>query len=149
MPKLMDVMEKLGLGEKRLKRNGESPFQDGADACEREKNTTKRSMQKSKLPPTIFTRAERQADEGCFKSVSALPDYQLEVTMETGSVIRFDFRSRLNGTRFGMLRDQDFFRSVWTDGNHIIFDKAGSMPVKITASEFMDLVLIDRRKQTW
>ena len=85
-------------------------------------------------------------DEGYFKSVKALPDYQLDVTMETGTTIHFDFRSRLNTIRFGMLRDEEVFKSVTTDGTYLIFNKAGRMPVKITASEFMDLVLIDRRK---
>ncbi len=84
--------------------------------------------------------------EGYFKSVHAQPDYQLEVIMETGTTIHFDFRSRLNTVRYGMLRDEELFRSVHTDGNYLIFKKANRMPVKITASEFMDLVLIDRRK---
>ncbi len=76
----------------------------------------------------------------------ALPDYQLEVTMETGSTIHFDFRSRLDSARFGILRDESLFRSVRTDGNYLIFDKPGRMPVKIAASEFMDIVLVDRRR---
>jgi two-component system chemotaxis response regulator CheY len=84
--------------------------------------------------------------EGYFKSVHALPDYQLEVYMETDSTIHFDFRSRLDTARFGRLKDEELFRNVRTDGDYLIFEKAGKMPVKITASEFMDLVLIDRRK---
>jgi len=84
--------------------------------------------------------------EGYFRCVQALPDYQLEVFMETGTIIHFDFRSRLNTARFGRLKDEELFRSVRTDGDYLIFEKTGRMPVKITASEFMDLVLIDRRK---
>ena len=84
--------------------------------------------------------------EGYFKSVHPLAGYQLEITMGTGTTIRFDFSTRLNTARFGSLRDEELFHSVKTDGNYLIFDKAGKMPVKITASEFMDLVLIDRGK---
>ncbi len=84
---------------------------------------------------------------GYFKSVHALSNYQLVVTMETGTKIHFDFRPRLDTVRFGTLRDEELFHSVQTDGNYLIFNKSGRMPVRITASEFMDLVLIDRRKQ--
>lgn len=88
----------------------------------------------------------RQMKERYFKSVRALPDRQLEVIMETGTAIRFDFRGRLDTARFGMLRDEEMFRSVHTDGDYLIFCRAGRMPVKVSASEFMDLVLIDRRR---
>ncbi len=81
-----------------------------------------------------------------FKSVYALPDYQLKVIMETGTIIKFDFQSRLDTMRFGKLRDVELFQSVRTDGNKLIFEKIGKVPVKITAAEFMDLVLIDRRR---
>ncbi len=83
---------------------------------------------------------------GYFRSVRALPEYQLEVVMETDSIIHFDFRGRLNTVRFGILRDEELFQSIQTDGNYLIFYKVGRMPVKITACEFMDLVLIDRRR---
>lgn len=85
-------------------------------------------------------------EKSYFKSVRALPGYRLEIVMETGTTIHFDFRSRLNTSRFGRLSDETLFNSARTDGNYLIFEKAGKMPVKITASEFMDLVLIDRRK---
>nr|WP_282432424.1 DUF2442 domain-containing protein [Syntrophobotulus glycolicus] len=84
--------------------------------------------------------------ERYFQKVRARPGYQLEVTMETGTAIHFDFRSRLNTARFGMLKDEELFRSVRTDGYDLIFAKAGRMPVKIAAADFMDLVLIDRRR---
>lgn len=99
------------------------------------------------LKETVFFQKEKiTTKEGYFKQVQAMPEYQLEVTMETGTTICFDFRSRLNTTRFGKLWDEEMFRSVYTDGNYLIFEKVGSMPVKITASEFMDLVLIDRTR---
>lgn len=89
---------------------------------------------------------ESMQEAGYFKSVRALPNYRLEVIMETGTVIHFDFHSRLNTARFGRLLDKELFGNVRTDGDYLIFEKAGKMPVKITASEFMDLVLIDRRR---
>lgn len=81
---------------------------------------------------------------GYFKTVRALPDYQLEVTMATNSIIRYDFRGKLSTARFGMLRHEALFQSVYTDGHYLFFYKEGMMPVRITAAEFMDLVLINR-----
>jgi len=116
-----------------------------ADVAEKGKNTSKRGM-REKAAPSKMANMTIEAEAGYFKSVRALPDYQLEVTMGTGTTIHFDFRTRLNTARFGMLRDGEVFRNVRTDGNYLIFQKNGRMPVKITASEFMDLVLIDRTK---
>ncbi len=135
--KLIEVLEKLEL-------IGES-IQD---------NITERTLWKYNLDNTKLP-VRNQTDNSCpgsppkeayFNSVRALPDYQLEVTMQTGSSIYFDFRSRLSTARFGSLKDEEVFRSVRTDGDYLIFQKEGRMPVRITASEFMDLVLIDRRR---
>lgn len=86
------------------------------------------------------------SEGGYFKRVRALPNYRLEVVMETGTTIHFDFGSRLNTARFGRLSDEEFFRSVRSNGDYLVFERAGKIPLKITASEFMDLVLIDRRR---
>ncbi|MFT4104126.1 MAG: DUF2442 domain-containing protein [Lacrimispora sp.] len=101
---------------------------------------------KTRLENKDSLNPEKKKRDRYFKSVKALPDYQLEVIMETGSIIQFDFRPRLNTARFGELRDEKLFQSVKTDGDYLIFCKEKRMPVKITASEFMDLVLIDRGK---
>ncbi len=142
--KLIEVMGKLGL-------IAESTPQEPKDApakmpktVEKTKNTTKSGMRKKEIPSTIENEGN-SVGEGYFKSVRPLPGFQLEVTMETGTTIHFDFCSRLNTARFGKLRDEKLFSSVQTDGNYLIFSTAGKIPVKITASEFMDLVLIDRR----
>lgn len=96
---------------------------------------------------TIDNRAlTNMYSDSYFKSVYALPDYHLKVIMETGTSIKFNFQSRLDTMRFGKLRDVELFQSVRTDGNNLIFEKIGKVPVKITAAEFMDLVLIDRRR---
>ena len=143
--KLIEVMGKLGLieGETAPVPRQEAP---AIEPAAKGKNPGRQGRQKN--PASTATPAQDlgKPDEGYFKSVKALPDYQLDVTMETGTTIHFDFRSRLNTIRFGMLRDEEVFKSVTTDGTYLIFNKAGRMPVKITASEFMDLVLIDRRK---
>ena len=122
--KLIDVMERLGLINQNGQNNG-----TGISAEETDLNIEDDITQ-----------------EGYFRAVHAMPDYQLEVIMETGTVINFDFKSRLNTARFGGLADEELFGNVRTDGDYLIFEKTGKMPVKITASEFMDLVLIDRRK---
>lgn len=144
--KLIEVMGKLGLiiGDMAPALKQEEPA--GEPSAVKGKTSVRQSRQKSAAPAVMQEDDKGKTDEGYFKSVKALADYQLDVTMETGTTIHFDFRSRLNTIRFGMLRDEDVFKSVTTDGTYLIFNKAGRMPVKITASEFMDLVLIDRRK---
>jgi two-component system chemotaxis response regulator CheY len=135
--KLLEVMGKLGLLTQDANK---AP----APELKPEENTAKQGIKNPEMAPAAGEPGEMA--EGYFKAVRALPDFLLEVTMETGTTIHFDFRSRLNTARFGRLRDEELFRSVRTDGDYLIFTKAGKMPVKITASEFMDLVLIDRTK---
>ena len=79
-----------------------------------------------------------------FKNVTALPGYKLEVEMGTDTHILFDFTSRLETVRFGALKDKAVFYTVYTDGNYILFQKEGVDKVKISADDFMDLVLVDR-----
>lgn len=79
-----------------------------------------------------------------FKSVTALPRYHLLIVMETGNIIHFDMKSRLNTMRFGELKDIDLFNSVKTDGTYLIF---GDGKVKIGASELMDLLMTDRIRE--
>lgn len=82
---------------------------------------------------------------GSFVSAHALPKYRCKALMRTGITIDFNFKSRLDTMRFGALREVQMFRSVRTDGNYMIFEKKGKIPIIITASEFMDLVLNDCR----
>lgn len=135
--KLTEVMGKLGLAE----------ASETSNFDEDEEFTTNQGMKNN---DSLLTMENKDKDEmqvdGYFKKVIAHPDYRLDVTMETGTTIQFDFSTRLNTARFGGLRDEELFRNVHTDGNYLIFEKAGKMPIKITASEFMDLVLTDRRK---
>lgn len=142
--KLIEVLEKLGL----IRKIPDADEEIGTEYDRRIEFTAKQGMQDGDEPSSISndTDSPPHQEAGYFKSVHALKDYRLEVVMETGTTIRFDFRSRLNTARFGRLKDEELFLSVRTDGNYLIFERGGKMPVKITASEFMDLVLIDRRK---
>jgi hypothetical protein len=110
-------------------------------------DTPKRRISQKDLSSILPDRAIK-AGNGYFKRVQVLPDYRLEVIMETDTVIRFDFRSRLKTARFGRLSDKNLFSSVRTDGGSLIFEIPGTIPVQISAQEFMDLVLIDRTKLT-
>jgi hypothetical protein len=56
----------------------------------------------------------------------------------------FDFNSRLCTMRFGALRDEELFMTAHTDGNCILFEKKGTSKISIAASDFMDLILVDR-----
>lgn len=145
--KLIEVLEKLGLIGKSA---GDAFEEIGAEYDREAEFATKRDMPNgddfSKASDEMASPEGSHQEEGYFKSVHALKEYQLEVVMGTGTTIHFDFRSRLNTARFGRLKDEELFRNVRTDGNYLIFEKSSKMPVKITASEFMDLVLIDRRK---
>lgn len=148
--KLTEVMEKLGLsGESAQEVTEEEAVEtegsEEADFDKKEEFTTNQGMKNSSFLPTMDDKDEMSGD-GYFKSVTACPGYRLDVTMGTGTAIQFDFSTRLDTARFGGLRDEELFRNVRTDGNYLIFEKAGRMPVKITASEFMDLVLTDRRR---
>ena len=64
--------------------------------------------------------------------------------MGTDTQILFDFTSRLETVRFGALKDKAVFYTANTDGNFIIFQKEGIDKIKISADDFMDLVLVDR-----
>lgn len=133
--KMESLLAKLG-----FKPSGEKKT-DETEINEKIVFTSECGKKNSSSNPTIAVR------EGYFKNVKALTGYHLKVVMETGTSIHFDFRSRLNTARFGRLKDEELFKSVRTDGSYLIFEKAGKMTLKITAAEFMDLVLVDRRKQ--
>ena len=81
---------------------------------------------------------------GYFKSVTALPEYRLNIEMTTGAHIEFDFASRLNTMRFGALKDEKLFATVFTDGQFLLFGKDSEAKVSISAADFMDLLLVDR-----
>ena len=81
---------------------------------------------------------------GYIRSVKALPGYKLEVEMTTDTRIEFDFASRLNTIRFGALKDEKLFVTASTDGNFITFGTNDAARVRISAIDFMDLVLVDR-----
>lgn len=77
------------------------------------------------------------------KSVKAVSDYQLEILTEPDAHIIIDLRSRFNTIRFMALREKELFLSAYTDGNYILFEKEGYPKVKISATEIMDLALVE------
>ena len=48
--------------------------------------------------------------------VIPMEDYCLEIQLENGSNVILSLKSRLNTVRFGLLEEEDVFRSVTTDG---------------------------------
>ena len=86
-------------------------------------------------------------DNVFFKGVKSLSGYKLDVEMGTNTQIIFDFHTRLVTAKFGALIEEGVFKSVYTDGSYLIFTKGETVVVKITAKEFMDLVLIDRTSE--
>lgn len=97
-------------------------------------------MSSTRLPFAMDIEHRTKGD-GFFKGVRALPEFLLEVTVATGAVILFDFQSKLSTARFGMLGDRAMFESARTDGHYLIFSKEGHVPVRVSAVEFVDLVL--------
>lgn len=87
---------------------------------------------------------DMEGQRGYFKSVGVLPGHKLEVETATGSKIEFDFTTRLDTMRFGLLKDEEVFATAFTDGNSIIFQKDGRVRVVISAEEFLDLLMVDR-----
>jgi len=81
-----------------------------------------------------------------FRAVIPMEDGCLQVEMESDCTVRLDMRRRLQSVRFGLLRNQDVFRSVTTDGYRLIFYQNGSEVLEISTSTFMDLLAVDRTK---
>lgn len=100
--KFSELLTKLGFDGEDAPRTRTDPG--------KKNNASKRGPRKNPAP--------KMANEktGYFKSVHALPDYQLEVIMETGTKIHFDFRPRLDTARFGKLKDNEQFGSAVPTG---------------------------------
>lgn len=81
-----------------------------------------------------------------FRAVTPMEDGCLQVEMESGCTVCLDMHRRLQSVRFGLLRNQDVFRSVATDGYRLIFYQNGSEVLEISTSTFMDLLAVDRTK---
>jgi hypothetical protein len=80
---------------------------------------------------------------GFFKSVKALPDYGLEVEMQTDTRVVLDFNSRLRTARYGALKDAALFNTARTNGEYILFGKEGSPEIIIAPSGFIDLAMYE------
>lgn len=81
-----------------------------------------------------------------FQSVAPLENYKLRINTIPGEEIIFDFAPRLNTTHFADLKNPQFFASAMTDGQSIIFQLPGIMPVYVSAGEFLELLAIRPHK---
>lgn len=79
-----------------------------------------------------------------FHAVTPMEGGCLQVEMESGSRVCLDLSRRMQSVRFGLLRNEDIFKSVETDGYRLIFYRDGNQVLEILADTFMDLLAIDR-----
>ncbi|SMP66573.1 hypothetical protein [Anoxynatronum buryatiense] len=79
-----------------------------------------------------------------FRAVTPMEDACLQVEMESGCTVRLMMHRRMQSVRFRLLRHQDVFRSVATDGYRLIFYRDGNEVLEISAATFMDLLAVDR-----
>ncbi|MDY0235368.1 MAG: hypothetical protein RBR71_05040 [Gudongella sp.] len=77
------------------------------------------------------------------QSVRALPGYYIEVIMQTGAVIHYNFISQLCIPRFNALQEEKVFQSVRTDGDYLLFSRDNLDCTRITAKEFMDMLMVN------
>jgi len=63
-------------------------------------------------------------------------NYRLEVTLDNGSSILLNLKPKLDTLRFGLLRDEAFFRCAKTDGHVIHWDGK----VELSISEIFELI---------
>ncbi len=112
-------------------------------------------LARSGFCPSVVTQQEEPASAaesekiirnpmGFFHDVHPEKGYMLTVVMKNGTEIQFQCNKLFHLPKFQKLRDPDLFYSVYTDGEYIIFERPGVIPVEITVSEFMDFVLMDK-----
>jgi hypothetical protein len=77
------------------------------------------------------------------KSVRVLSGYCLEVVMQTGAVIHYNFTPQLCIPKFSALQEDAVFQSVRTDGDYLLFRRGNMDCARITAKEFMDMLMVD------
>lgn len=70
------------------------------------------------------------------KEVTPKEGYQLEVTLDNGSIIILNLNPKLDTLRFGLLRDAAFFGRAETNGKVISWDDK----MELSASEIFELV---------
>jgi hypothetical protein len=86
----------------------------------------------------------REPQTKFFRSVKAISDHQLEILMDTDSIVIFDFGDRLHSDKWAALLDTELFSTAHTDGFYLLFGEDESPKVKISPSVMMDLIIIDR-----
>ena len=74
------------------------------------------------------------------KAVKALPDFQLQVTFQNGSVAVVNFQNMIRTIRFAPLASEDVFDSVRVEGDKIIWQGKGR-GMQIYCNELMDIMM--------
>jgi hypothetical protein len=70
------------------------------------------------------------------KEVRPRADYQLEVLLSNGGSVTLNLKPKLQTIRFGLLRDEAFFRRAQTDGTVIRWGNK----VELSAGEVFELI---------
>ena len=70
------------------------------------------------------------------KEVRPRADYQLEVQLSNGGSVTLNLKPKLQTIRFGLLRDEAFFRRAETDGTVIRWGNK----VELSSSEVFELI---------
>ena len=70
------------------------------------------------------------------KEVHPREDYQLKVLLSNGDSVTLNFKPKLETIRFGLLKDETFFRRAETDGTVIRWENK----IELSASEVFELI---------
>ncbi len=70
------------------------------------------------------------------KEVKPREDYQLEVLLTNGGSITLNLKPKLETIRFGLLRDETFFKQAETDGTVIRWDDK----IELSSSEIFEMI---------
>ncbi|MEA4946984.1 MAG: DUF2442 domain-containing protein [Oscillospiraceae bacterium] len=73
------------------------------------------------------------------KTVVPMKDYRLFMEMESGSSVTVDLSCKLNTIKYAALADEEFFNTVRTDGDYVVW---GGGRLKLTVNELMEVVLM-------
>lgn len=74
------------------------------------------------------------------KAVKALPDFQLRVTFQNGSIAVVNFRNMIRTIRFAPLASEDFFDTARAEGDKIIWQEK-NRSMQIYCNELMDIMM--------
>lgn len=74
---------------------------------------------------------DHRHEDDIITGVAALPGHRLRIEFRTGSVLELNMANRLDSARYYPLRDEEFMRSVTTDGLYLLFGNSPDYEVQI------------------